>query len=105
MNLRGTMVTLDRVPHVQQADQADRLIKAHHKGQTVVCPTDSELAIHRLMRRVRDGVLTSTNIEIRVYWWCDGTMTSMPIRLGVDGELLDAWPGGFFDAILLCSKG
>jgi hypothetical protein len=64
----------------------------------VLVETHSEHLVLRLLRRVREGVLNPEDLAI-LYLDLDEQGAAFVRRLEVDeqGELIDGWPGGFFD--------
>ena len=60
--------------------------------------THSEHLVLRLLRRVREGVLAPADLAI-LYVDLDEDGAAFVRRLEVDaeGDLVDGWPGGFFD--------
>lgn len=86
------VITLDRgASHLEQADEAMQLLAANN--EIVFCPSDSELALLRLMKLVRTKMLAPVDLDI-VCLTKDGRETS--IRLDEQGECIDLWPEGFF---------
>lgn len=82
-------------PHLFQADQAERLIRFSNAGTYVVCPTDMELVILRLCRRVREGTLLSSSLRFTVL---DCKEKQHCLYVNSEGEFAQFWPEGFFDA-------
>jgi predicted ATPase len=67
-------------------------------GGQVLVETHSEHLVLRLLRRVREGVLPPQELAI-LYVDLHDDGAAFVRRLEVDdrGELVDGWPGGFFD--------
>ena len=84
-----------------QARLADVMLESSlENGNTVVCETHSEHLLYRLQRRIAEDRAGSAGAEaLRVYFVQASQSESLvvPVALGPDGELLEAWPGGFFD--------
>lgn len=86
------VITLDRgASHLEQADEVDKLLAAN--GGIVFCPSDSELALLRLMKLVRTKTLAPVDLDIVCLTKEGGEMS---IRLDEAGEFIDQWPEGFF---------
>ncbi len=85
-------------PRLQSA-AGDLLIDTVSAGRAqVLVETHSEHLVLRLLRRVREGVLAPADLAI-LYVDLDDTGAAFVRRLEVDayGDLVDGWPGGFFD--------
>lgn len=60
--------------------------------------THSEHLVLRLLRRVREGVLAPADLSIQyVDLHQDGAAFIRRLEVDQDGDLIDGWPGGFFD--------
>lgn len=67
------------------------------RGQVLV-ETHSEHLVLRLLRRVREGVLPPDALAILyVDLHDDGAAFVRRLEVDAQGELVDGWPGGFFD--------
>lgn len=67
------------------------------RGQVLV-ETHSEHLVLRLLRRVREGVLPAEDLAILyVDLHDDGAAFVRRLEVDGEGELVDGWPGGFFD--------
>lgn len=85
-------------PRLQSAT-GDLLIETvNQRRAQVLVETHSEHLVLRLLRRVREGVLPPQDLAI-LYVDLDDTGAAFVRRLEVDagGDLIDGWPGGFFD--------
>jgi hypothetical protein len=85
-------------PRLQSA-VGDLLIETVTSGRAqVLVETHSEHLVLRLLRRVREGVLAPQDLAI-LYVEMDDAGEAFVRRLEVDeaGDLVDGWPGGFFD--------
>jgi hypothetical protein len=66
---------------------AEQIANAHRLvGQNIV--TLSEYIILWFLREIGEGRMQPEDVEL----FCDGSR----IRIDVEGELIDKWPGGFF---------
>lgn len=82
-----------------QAGLGDLFIEAAaERGIQMLVETHSEHLILRLLRRVREGVLDPADLSI-LYVDLDDEGAAFVRRLEVDsdGDLVDGWPGSFFD--------
>ncbi len=78
---------------------ADLFIDTVVSGRAqLLIETHSEHLVLRLLRRVREGALAPDDLAI-LYVDLDETGEAFVRRLEVDaeGDLIDGWPGGFFD--------
>jgi len=85
-------------PRLQSAI-GDLLIETVTGGRAqVLVETHSEHLVLRLLRRVREGILHPDDLAI-LYVDLDEQGAAFVRRLDVDdqGDLVDGWPGGFFD--------
>ncbi len=85
-------------PRLQSA-VGDLLIDTVTSGRAqMLVETHSEHLALRLLRRVREGALAAEDLAI-LYLDLDDEGAAFVRRLEVDsdGELVDGWPGGFFD--------
>ncbi len=82
-----------------QAAVGDLFVDTVTSGRAqVIVETHSEHLILRLLRRVREGVLTPEDLAVLyVDLHDDGDARVRRLRVDADGELLDGWPGSFFD--------
>lgn len=82
-----------------QAQVGDLLINTvQERGNQVLVETHSEHLVLRLLRRVREGVLRPGDLNILyVDLLADGAAHVRRLEVDADGELVDGWPGGFFD--------
>ncbi len=83
-----------------QGDLADVFIQTSigsDQNNSYVIETHSEAIIRRLMRRVREGVISKDDISI-VYVEQIGQGSSVSqIEIDNEGDLVDEWPNGFFE--------
>ena len=85
-------------PRLQSA-VGDLLIDTATSGRAqLLVETHSEHLVLRLLRRVREGALAPQDLAV-LYVDLDDAGGAFIRRLEVDedGELVDGWPGGFFD--------
>lgn len=82
-----------------QAQVGDLLIHAVHEGgNQVLVETHSEHLVLRLLRRIREGTLAPDDVAILyVDLLADGAAHVRHLDVDKSGELIDGWPGGFFD--------
>jgi len=68
------------------------------RGNQVLVETHSEHLVLRLLRRVREGLLSASDLAILyVDQHEDGGAFVRRLAVDDDGELAGGWPGGFFD--------
>ncbi|MCU0262323.1 MAG: AAA family ATPase [Candidatus Nanopelagicales bacterium] len=82
-----------------QAAAGDLFVDTVVSGRAqLLIETHSEHLVLRLLRRVREGVLAPEDLAI-LYVDLDDAGAAFVRRLEVDaeGDLVDGWPGGFFD--------
>ena len=81
-----------------QAELADVLIESTRRDNRLVIETHSEHLLARLQRRMREGALDPD--DVRLYYIAnngsDGAVAQR-INFTKDGEMIEAWPAGFFD--------
>lgn len=85
------------------AELADSLIqRAKHESWTVhISASFAEVFLLRLTRRVREGVLPLGSLIISViHRYADGTVSETEQPINGHGQLVKAWPGGFFEQAL-----
>jgi hypothetical protein len=85
-------------PRLQSAT-GDLLVETVTTGRAqVLVETHSEHLVLRLLRRVREGALRADDLAL-LYVDLDDRGAAFVRRLAVDddGDLVDGWPGGFFD--------
>ncbi len=82
-----------------QAAVGDLLVDTVTEGRNqLLLETHSEHLILRLLRRVREGVLNVDDLAILyVDLHEDGAAFIQRLELDRSGELVDGWPGGFFE--------
>jgi predicted ATPase len=83
-----------------QGDLADLFIETALKGpqqNTYILETHSEHIIRRLMRRVREGVISESDVSILYVDRSDDGSIISHLRLDSEGDFLDEWPNGFFE--------
>ena len=92
----------------QQAELGDLFIRsAKERGNTLLLETHSEHLLLRIMRRMREtsmGELSEGAMEVRpddvmvLFVESDGSQSIVrEMPLNERGELVKAWPGGFFE--------
>lgn len=82
-----------------QAAVADLFVDSVTSGRAqLLVETHSEHTVLRVLRRIREGVLAPQQLAI-LYVDLDEAGQAFVRRLDVDsdGDLVDGWPGGFFD--------
>jgi predicted ATPase len=82
-----------------QAAVADLFVDSVTSGRAqLLVETHSEHTVLRVLRRIREGVLAPEQLAI-LYVDLDDAGRAFVRRLEVDaeGDLVDGWPGGFFD--------
>ncbi len=82
-----------------QAQVADLLIHTvKERRNQVLVETHSEHLVLRILRRIREGELAPEDVSILyVDLLADGAAHVRRLDVDADGELIDGWPGGFFD--------
>lgn len=82
-----------------QAQVGDLLINSvQERGNQVLVETHSEHLVLRLLRRVREGTLDPNDLSILyVDLLADGAAHVRRLEVDAEGDLVDGWPGGFFD--------
>ncbi|MEI8082807.1 MAG: DUF3696 domain-containing protein [Actinomycetes bacterium] len=82
-----------------QAAVGDLLIHSVlDRGNQVLVETHSEHLVLRLLRRIREGVIDPQDVAILyVDQLADGAAHVRQLDVDSSGELVEGWPGGFFD--------
>lgn len=82
-----------------QAQVGDLLIHTvQERGNQVLVETHSEHLVLRLLRRIREGTLDPADVAILyVDLLADGAAHVQRLDVDESGELVDGWPGNFFD--------
>lgn len=82
-----------------QAEVGDLLIHSvQERGNQLLVETHSEHLLLRLLRRVREGVLHPNDLAVLyVDLLADGSAHVRRLEVDESGELIEGWPGGFFD--------
>ena len=82
-----------------QAQVGDLLIHTvQERNNQVLVETHSEHLVLRLLRRIREGVIAPQDVAILyVDQLADGAAHVRRLDVDASGELIDGWPGGFFD--------
>ena len=104
----ANLVQFKQAPFNFQAAHGDSLIDAVGKTQldrspvlvrSVVCPTSSEMLILRVLRRVREKVVSHDNVGVHCLTRdkFSGKVVERMLRIDEDGEFMDLWPDGFFE--------
>lgn len=80
------------------ADLSELLVEAAIRGNQIIAETHSENILLRVQRLVSEGKIPSTSVAVLyVDNQTEAGATVKRLRLDEDGDLLDRWPGGFFD--------
>lgn len=82
-----------------QAAVGDLFVDTATSGRAqVIVETHSEHLVLRLLRRVREGEIPAEDLAVLyVDLHDDGAARVRRLRVDDDGELVDGWPGSFFD--------
>jgi len=82
-----------------QAELADVFIEAAlgHRNNTFILETHSEHLILRLMRRIREGKISSDDIGVVFVEPLARGSRFIELRIDEEGDFIDEWPGGFFE--------
>lgn len=82
-----------------QAELGDVFITSALGSQknTFILETHSEHLILRLLRRVREGVLSPDDLSVLYVQPTESGSTVLEVRVDEDGDFIDRWPGGFFE--------
>ena len=82
-----------------QAELADVFIEAAlgPRKNTFILETHSEHLILRLMRRIREGKVSSDDIGVVFVEPLARGSRFLDLRIDDEGEFIDEWPGGFFE--------
>lgn len=102
--LEGTSVVLVEQPeihlHPSLQSALGSVLAAAVSGRTrrqFIIETHSEHILLRLQRLIRDNKLASDKLRILFVDKQRGGSTVSELRVAPNGDLLDHWPGGFFD--------
>lgn len=82
-----------------QAELADVFIEAAlgPRKNTFILETHSEHLILRLMRRIREGKVSSDDIGVVFVEPLARGSRFLDLRIDEEGDFIDEWPGGFFE--------
>lgn len=82
-----------------QAELADVFIEAAlgPRQNTFILETHSEHLILRLMRRIREGKVSSDDIGVVFVEPLARGSRFLDLRIDDEGDFIDEWPGGFFE--------
>jgi hypothetical protein len=99
---RGMLLIEQPEVHIHprlQAQVGDLLIHSvRERGNQVLVETHSEHLVLRLLRRVREGVLAPADLAVLyVDMLADGSAHVRRLDVDSAGDLIEGWPGGFFD--------
>lgn len=74
-----------------------RIAKDSDLDNQLIVESHSETLILRVMRLVRERVLTPQDVAVIYVQSTDAGSEAFELRLDDDGNFLDPWPGGFFE--------
>lgn len=82
-----------------QAELADVFVESTlgERKNTFILETHSEHLILRLLRRVREGLLSPNDLSVLYVQPTESGSTVLEVRVDDDGDFIDRWPGGFFE--------
>jgi hypothetical protein len=82
-----------------QAELGDVFIEGAlgDRNNTFILETHSEHLIHRIMRRIREGKVRSTDVAVIFAEPLRKGSRFLELRLDKEGDFIDEWPGGFFE--------
>lgn len=82
-----------------QAELADVFIESAlgQRKNTFILETHSEHLILRLMRRIREGQISSEDIGVVFVEPLERGSRFIELRIDEEGDFIDEWPGGFFE--------
>ena len=82
-----------------QAELADVFIESAlgQRKNTFILETHSEHLILRLMRRIREGQISSDDIGVVFVEPLARGSRFIELRIDEEGDFIDEWPGGFFE--------
>ncbi|MBK8578097.1 MAG: AAA family ATPase, partial [Candidatus Accumulibacter sp.] len=70
---------------------------ATKRGMSFLIETHSEHLILRLMRRIREGSISPTQIGVVFVEPVQGGRRFVELGIDEEGDFIDEWPGGFFE--------
>lgn len=80
------------------ANLAELLVETATRGNQIIAETHSENVLLRVQRLIREGQIAASDVAVL---YVDNRFetgaTVSRLRLDDEGDLLDRWPGGFFD--------
>ena len=87
-------------PYLTQSGElefADKLLLKQKKEPevTFLVPSPYELVLLRILRNIREGKIKSNELNVEILTKNIGTIE---VRVDEEGEFLDVWPEGFFEA-------
>jgi len=82
-----------------QSEIADLIIEFsdEQKGNQILVETHSEHLLLRLQRRVREGLISATDICVLYVHADNNGSHCQQLQLDDNGEFIDEWPNGFFE--------
>lgn len=82
-----------------QAELADVFIESAlgERQNTFILETHSEHLILRLMRRIREGIISPDNVCVVFVEPLKRGSRFIELRIDEEGDFIDEWPGGFFE--------
>lgn len=75
----------------------DEALESGDAPKTFLIETHSEHLVLRFRRRIREELLSQTNISVLYIQSEDGASEVFELRLDDEGDFIDRWPQGFFD--------
>jgi len=82
-----------------QAELGDVFIESAmgERKNTFILETHSEHLILRLMRRIREGRISHSDVGVIFVEPLPRGSRFVELRIDEDGDFIDEWPGGFFE--------
>ena len=92
-------------PDISQNDQGGQENSLHwpkgsKSGIKWIIETHSEILLQRMLRRIREGRLSSSALKVIYVDPSEEGSSCIEMKVSAEGELLTPWPNGFFDSQL-----